>query len=230
MRKLKTMMMTLMMCLTSLVYSQIDSLHISPVGMSNNKQTFLISKSKNELLSKSKEWVNKMYVNPDKVVSGFNTDKQLNDHFVITGYSESVYHYQNYNKKYYVNVKYEMKVSIKDSNVNIEYNILEMYSPECVLLNSHTMCDIQFSGLLGFYSKKGKLKSDYWDKTNAINDLENFVNNLVFSFYNQINSNKFTSDEALSELKKCKDKLDLGLITQEEFNEKKQELSKYIIK
>ena len=37
-----------------------------------------------------------------------------------------------------------------------------------------------------------------------------------------------TSDEALSELKKAKDKLDLGLITQEEFDRLKQELSKYI--
>jgi len=37
-----------------------------------------------------------------------------------------------------------------------------------------------------------------------------------------------TSDEALTELKKCKDKLDLGLITQEELNKKKAELSKYI--
>lgn len=37
-----------------------------------------------------------------------------------------------------------------------------------------------------------------------------------------------TSDEALAELKKCKDKLDLGLITQDEFNSKKSELSKFI--
>jgi hypothetical protein len=38
----------------------------------------------------------------------------------------------------------------------------------------------------------------------------------------------YSSDEALSELKKAKDKLDLGLITQEEFNSIKTELSKYI--
>lgn len=37
-----------------------------------------------------------------------------------------------------------------------------------------------------------------------------------------------TSDEALSLLKKAKDKLDLGLITQDEFESKKAELSKYI--
>jgi hypothetical protein len=37
-----------------------------------------------------------------------------------------------------------------------------------------------------------------------------------------------TSDEALTELKKAKDKLDLGLINQEQFDAIKAELSKYI--
>jgi hypothetical protein len=37
-----------------------------------------------------------------------------------------------------------------------------------------------------------------------------------------------SSDEALQELKRCKDKLDLGLITQDEFDLKKAELSKFI--
>jgi hypothetical protein len=37
-----------------------------------------------------------------------------------------------------------------------------------------------------------------------------------------------TSDEALSELKKAKDKLDLGLITEEEYEKIKSELIKYI--
>jgi hypothetical protein len=36
------------------------------------------------------------------------------------------------------------------------------------------------------------------------------------------------SDEALAELKKAKDKLDLGLINQEQFEEIKTELKKYI--
>ncbi|AIN75126.1 hypothetical protein O8E88_001266 [Flavobacterium psychrophilum] len=37
-----------------------------------------------------------------------------------------------------------------------------------------------------------------------------------------------TSDEALTELKKAKDKLDLELITKEEFDKSKSELAKYI--
>jgi len=44
----------------------------------------------------------------------------------------------------------------------------------------------------------------------------------------EIKSIVMTSDEALSELKKAKDKLDLGLITQAEYDSLKVELSKYI--
>ncbi len=44
----------------------------------------------------------------------------------------------------------------------------------------------------------------------------------------EIKSFGMTSDEALTELKKAKDKLELGLITQEEFDKLKTELSKFI--
>jgi len=44
----------------------------------------------------------------------------------------------------------------------------------------------------------------------------------------KIDSNILSSDEALIELKRSKDKLDLGLITQEEFDAKKAELSPFI--
>lgn len=37
-----------------------------------------------------------------------------------------------------------------------------------------------------------------------------------------------TSDEALAELKKAKDKLDLGLISQEQYDQIKADLTKYI--
>jgi hypothetical protein len=44
----------------------------------------------------------------------------------------------------------------------------------------------------------------------------------------EIKGDGMSSDEALSQLKKAKDKLDLGLITQEEFSKLRTELSKYI--
>ena len=45
---------------------------------------------------------------------------------------------------------------------------------------------------------------------------------------NEVKGEGMSSDEALSQLKKGKDKLDLGIITQEEFDKMRAELSKYI--
>lgn len=66
-------------------------------------------------------------------------------------------------------------------------------------------------------------------RTKGITGLSNYT----IQFENALSTGEVkgfgkTSDEALSELKKAKDKLDLGLITQEEFDRLKQELSKYI--
>jgi hypothetical protein len=44
----------------------------------------------------------------------------------------------------------------------------------------------------------------------------------------EVKGNGMSSDDALSQLKKAKDKMDLGLITQDEFNKLRTELSKYI--
>ena len=46
--------------------------------------------------------------------------------------------------------------------------------------------------------------------------------------YGEVVTSGYTSDKALEELKKAKDKLDLGLITQEEFDSLRTELAKYI--
>jgi len=46
--------------------------------------------------------------------------------------------------------------------------------------------------------------------------------------YGEIISKGMTSDDALSELKRAKDKLDLGLISKEEYEVKKAELVKFI--
>lgn len=51
---------------------------------------------------------------------------------------------------------------------------------------------------------------------------------LMFENLNDPKIDGFTNDEALAELKRFKEKLDLQLITQEEYDKKKEELIKYI--
>lgn len=59
------------------------------------------------------------------------------------------------------------------------------------------------------------------------------LNNYYIKFENALSSGEiigtgYSSDDALSELKKAKDKLDLGLIEQTEYDNIKKELSKFI--
>jgi len=66
-------------------------------------------------------------------------------------------------------------------------------------------------------------------RTKGITGLSNYT----IQFENALSTGEVkgfgkTSDDALAELKKAKDKLDLGLITQEEFDKLKVELAKYI--
>jgi hypothetical protein len=66
-------------------------------------------------------------------------------------------------------------------------------------------------------------------RTKGITGLSNYT----IQFENALSTGEvkgfgLSSDDALSELKRYKDKLDLGLISQEEFDKKKAELSKYI--
>ena len=66
-------------------------------------------------------------------------------------------------------------------------------------------------------------------RTKGITGLSNYTIQFENALANgEIKGFGKTSDEALTELKKAKDKLDLGLITKEEFEEAKKELSKYI--
>ena len=66
-------------------------------------------------------------------------------------------------------------------------------------------------------------------QTKGFTSLDNYYINIEDAIASgEIKSQTMTSDEALIELKKAKDKLDLELITQDEYDKIKKELSKYI--
>lgn len=79
---------------------------------------------------------------------------------------------------------------------------------------------IKYNGM-GF-NKSGKEASDISFKQ----AFDKFI--LMFENLKPHRVDGFTSDEALSELKRFKEKLDLQLITQDEYDKKKAELMKYI--
>jgi len=66
-------------------------------------------------------------------------------------------------------------------------------------------------------------------QTKGVTGLENYFFYIEDAIENgEIKSDVLSSDQALEELKKAKDKLDLGLMTKEDYEAKKAELSKYI--
>ncbi len=76
-------------------------------------------------------------------------------------------------------------------------------------------------------TKRSGFKANF--QTKGLTGIDNyflFIEDAITS--GEVKSFGMTSDEALFVLKKAKDKLDLGLITQEEFNKTKSELSKFI--
>jgi len=75
-------------------------------------------------------------------------------------------------------------------------------------------------------SKRNGFKVHITSKLQGVYTYVFFIKDCLDS--GEIVGNGYTSDKALSELKKAKDKLDLGLITQIEFNNLKTKLAKYI--
>jgi hypothetical protein len=66
-------------------------------------------------------------------------------------------------------------------------------------------------------------------QTKGLTGIDNYFFNIEDAIeLGEVKSFGKSSDEALEELKKAKDKLDLGLITQEEYDKLKEDLSKYI--
>ena len=76
-----------------------------------------------------------------------------------------------------------------------------------------------------FYKKDGLAKPS---AAPAIIDIDKAINSLLFSYIKTLNDKTLTSDEALGQLKAAKDKLDLQIITQEEYNKILNELKIYI--
>ncbi len=76
-------------------------------------------------------------------------------------------------------------------------------------------------------TKKLGLKVNF--QTKGMSGVDNYFFNIEDAIQvGEIQPKGMTSDKALNELKKAKEKLDLGLITQEDYDKLKIELSKYI--
>lgn len=181
MKNLKTMMMTLIMCLMTMVsFGQTDTLTYNDVS---NSETRFKGKY-DSYLSKD----NYIYSIGDTIK--ISTPSGINGKFV-----------------------YIQKMDVAG---NVYVVGAEATNTYCIVKNIRVGGTKRSGWKVSFQTKGFTFVDNYFL----------YIEDAILS--GEVKSSGLTSDEALSELKKYKDKLDLGLITQEEFDAKKSELSKYV--
>ena len=200
----KTLFICMTLVFSNFLFSQ-DSIRVTKNG-------FTTGVIKKIAYSRSIEWVNETYKNPDKVITGKVESKSL----TIKAYSSNAWSYKNLGILLYYDMEYNIYITIQDSI--IQFNIVEGKH----YTSNH---DLFLGSSSSFFKSSGEYRPMY---NTAKQTLEETLNSLWFSYQNKIQNSVMSSDEALNELKKAKDKLDLGLITQEEYDKLKEELSKLI--
>jgi hypothetical protein len=186
-----------------------DSIKVTSYGISVAK--FKSPHSDNVTYQKIINWVNSTYKNSDKVLTGSIPGESV----TISGYASNAWYFKSLGTTFVYDMSYHIYVKIKDSLVTFEFvDDAHYYNGAKSNITSTS-----------FFKKNGEYIPSY---NTAKTSLEGTINALWFSFFDKVISTQMTSEEALDELKQYKDKLDLGLISQEEYDKKKVELSKYI--
>jgi len=206
----KFILVSLLLCILTPAFTQVDSIKLVAPGVLT-EVNFKVNTSPTITYQRTLSWINEFYKNPEKVISG----KSDGQNITISGYSENASYSTGMVTQYY-DISYHIYIVIKDSLINFRMVIDNLYYQ-----NKPTI-----SGVQGFFNKNGEYKLKLMNV--AKSSLENTINKIFLSYYNKFQNVEISSDEAISELKKYKDKLDLQLITQEEYDKKKLELSKYI--
>jgi hypothetical protein len=211
MKKVKLITTTLMMCfLISVSFGQ-DTIIATRGGFTAG--TILSPSDDVITYNRVIEWVNETYKNPDKVLTGKIEGKSV----TIAAHKEYAISWESIGVLNGYGMDYNIYVTItggNKANVKIVCNKLR---------NEGLYTDVKY--LSSFYKKDGREKTLY---VTYIKQLEVVCNDLYLSLYDKIINSVMSSDEALTELKRCKDKLDLGLMSQEDFNKNREELSKLI--
>ena len=193
-------------------FAQTDSIKVTPAGLTEVKiKTDIAS---NLIYQRTLTWVNEIYKNPEKVLTGKIVDQSI----TISGYSGNAYEFNSLGIIFFYDISYHLYITIDNDVINYKMVIDDVSS-------QGTSASAERSIYLSFFKKTGELRPMY--KRSKVS-LERTINKLLFSYYEKLKSSEMSSDEAITLLKKYKDKLDLQLITQEEYNKQKQELSKYI--
>lgn len=184
---------------------KVDSLRINE--LCDMTSVITTSNEPGLLYNRTIKWINEYYQNPKTVIIGSIENQSIS----ILGANAYPLGTGKNGEKPNFNLFYHIYFTYHDSLVIYRFSV-DKFGFDGHDEDYH--CD-------GFYKKKGGL--------DFIKDfMESAINDLLFSYVNKLSTSKLSSEEALSQLKKAKEKLDLQLITQEEYDKLKAELLPFI--
>lgn len=193
----------------NLAFTQ-ENIQLSQAGF--NEVVFNATQSDNITYQRVITWVNSTYKNPEKVIVG----NVANESVIISGYMDNAWHYKSMGMEFYYDMTYKIYIRLKDGVVTFQFAD-----------ENHTLSggSQKIFPAQAFYNKQGEYRESY---NTGKATLEESINALYLSFKQKVAGDSLTNNEAIEQLKKAKEKLDLGLITKDEYDKKVNELKKYI--
>ncbi len=190
-----------------------DSIRLNPEG----EMTIILKTQtkKNLLYNRTIKWINATYQNPEKVIVG----QQQNESVNVQGYKSNTILWKSAGVSGSLGMSYHIYFTFQDSSLIFRFTVDEVRN------ETYAASAQNNAYLSNFFKKDGTIRPFYSDWKIQ---LEQKINELFFSYIEKLNDNAMSSDEALAELKKAKDKLDLGIITQQEYDKLKEELMPFI--
>lgn len=159
---MKNTILLLSFITSSLVFSQETEFKLTKDGFTDFVVTQKNEKTANEIYTKTLEWINKNYNNPEKVILA----KVENDYIRIEGASNNIYILNTLGKENPTDVKYQLEIYFKDGKYKFDVTDLKYLAPPPT-----GWYDVPFAY---FYKKDGQLKSMF----KFTNQIPAYFNNL----------------------------------------------------
>ena len=154
-------LLLLLILVSGFAFSQETQFKLSQAGFTDFVVTNKDGKTASELYTKTLEWVNRNYKNPEKVILG----KVENEYIRIEGSANSLYVLNALGSENPTDSKYQIEISFKDGKYKFDVIEVKYLAPQI------GWTDIPFDF---FYNKKGELKSMF----KFTNKIPNYFNNL----------------------------------------------------
>lgn len=127
-------------------------------------------KSKEEIYTKTLEWINKTYNTPKEVIKA----EIVNDYIRFEGIKKSLFYYSDFLTPFFQDVRYMIEVSVKDNKFKFDIISLEVYSTPSQYSRGGWYLIMSNNVTSNFYKNDGTLRNVYKE----INRVPDYFNSL----------------------------------------------------